>query len=284
MRPDHRHHLAPRRALAAAAASILAALAFVPPAPAAGVFPAGSYPAQVLADGASSYWRLDGTNNSYAADQTGKLPLYGPYSTWVGWGRQGALRDGDADTSLELPGASTYPELFSLVSYDAPAYTFSGRKPFTLEAWIRPERLNSVTRRVFSGEWAASNTLLGVDGGYLVGVRSDGLVFSRYAADHWTTLKAPVSPGYWYHFAGTYDGQMMRLYLNGQLMAAHTSTISIPEWRSVRFALGAKQGMYRFYAGGLDEAAVYAHPLSASQIAAHFRIARPAGCPSAGCS
>jgi hypothetical protein len=145
---------------------------------------------------------------------------------------------------------------------------FAGRAPFTLEAWIRPRRLNGHTRRVFSTEASASPPR---DGGYLVGVRADGLVFSRYAAGRWSTLRTDVTAGAWQHVAATYDGTTMRLYVNGRLRDERASAIDLPPWRTTWFSIGSKSGAYKFFAGGVDEAAVYTRALDAHRVLAHYQ-------------
>ncbi len=145
---------------------------------------------------------------------------------------------------------------------------FPGRAPFSLEAWILPRGFNGVTRRIFSKE--------GPDGGYLLGIQSTGLAFSRYADGQWSTLRASVPHGRWSHVLATYDGSVMDLYVDGLLAASEPSALSLPEARS-DLSIGAKQSRWRFYAGGLDDLAIYGHALSAERALAHVRVGAGAG-------
>jgi hypothetical protein len=225
---------------------------------------ASRYSDAVDADRPSSYWRFSETSGGVARDSTGRRDLETHVSSPTDvWGRTGALA-GDPDPSLWLPGTSVYPTRTALYgnSYDL---SFNGRNPFTLEAWIRPERLNAQTLRVFSSEDRHTTT------GTLLGVRSDGIVFSRFAANRWNTVKAPAVKDRWQHVVATYDGTTMRLYVDGQLRASAASVHPNPLY-FVWFIIGAKENEWLFYGGGIDEAAVYMHALSPQRVAAHYEI------------
>ena len=64
----------------------------------------------------------------------------------------------------------------------------------------------------------------------------------------------------------------MRLYVDGVRVNALASTISLPTaGRNLR--IGSLRGRWRFYAGTLDEVAVYRHALDAGRVAEHYRLA-----------
>jgi hypothetical protein len=139
-------------------------------------------------------------------------------------------------------------------------------EPGTVTGFLGP---NGAGRRVLSAESARPGAVNG-DAGLLVGVRADGLVFSRYAENRWSTLTAPVRAGEWQHVAAAYDGQTMRLFVNGQLRASGPSVVELPD-RPASFTVGVKEGLWRFFAGGLDEAAVYRRALPGERVDAHYR-------------
>lgn len=217
------------------------------------------YRSAVLDDRPLGYWRL----GEVPASWTGHDEMDPQREIWLGGHTAvpGALA-GDPNTALRFGGAA---------QYFTPGYyqdDFAGHDPFTLEAWIRPAGLNANTRRVFSSETA--------DAGYLVGVRSDGIVFSRHAGGRWSTLKAPVHPGAWTHVVATYDtSQVMRLYVNGVRTGALASTLALPAVTNFdrQLEIGALRGRWRFYEGDMDEVAVYDHALSPERVAAHYRLA-----------
>lgn len=231
--------------------------------------PGAPYRAAIVSDQPTAYWRLgEDPGASTAADERHRLP--GTYEGGptlgvehlLGPQRHGCHR-GDDDTSADFDGLVTQPLGQWIDVADGDALAFDGRAAFSLEAWIHPHNLNTVTRRVFSKE--------GPRGGYLVGVRSDGLFFSRYVDGIWSTLQAPITTTDWMHVLATYDGDTMRLYVNGALVAERASALELPPERD-DLSIGAKQGKWRFFAGGLDELAIYDHALSASRAYAHWRV------------
>jgi hypothetical protein len=223
---------------------------------------AADYRGAVMADAPASYWRLAGLS-----DETGNRPLAGEGASAGAWNQPGAVAD---DTAVRLPGEPLSAASYALYSFDiGHPYTFPFQEPFTLEAWIRPERLNTHTRRVFSAE----SNRYPLEGGYLLGVRADGLVFSRYGrypTPWWSTLQTPITAGRWQHVAATYDGTTMRLYVDGQLRDERGSTGFTPNWERLSFSIGSKDRRYKFFAGGIDEAAVYTRALPADRVRAHY--------------
>jgi trimeric autotransporter adhesin len=231
-----------------------------------------SYRDVVLADAPSSYWRLGESLADWALDETdahdARYQYFGGSAPVGLLGRPGALAD-DPDTSIDMLGfQDPYGTGRQHLTASGSEFRFSGRTAFTLEAWVNPRNLNSHTRRVFSGESVPFGGT-SADAGYLVGIRSDGLVFSRFREGQWSTLKTPLSAGRWAHVVATYDGQTMRLFVDGALRSSRASSVEIPD-REVWFTMGSKQGYWKFYAGGLDEAAVYPHALSPARVAAHY--------------
>jgi len=228
--------------------------------------PGAPYRAAVLGDQPAAWWRLgEAPGATVAADEKHRVPGLYEGGPTLGIDHPLAPRrcHPDGDTAADFDGLVTQPLGQWVDVADGDALAFDGRAAFSLEAWIRPHNLNTVTRRVFSKE--------GPRGGYLVGVRTDGLFFSRYVDGLWTTLQAPISEGDWIHVLATYDGDTMRLYVNGALAAERASALELPPERE-DLSIGAKQGEWRFFAGSLDEPAVYDHALSGDRAYAHWRV------------
>jgi hypothetical protein len=220
-----------------------------------------SYRDAVLGDHPTSYWRLGeragGVGFPIAADETGHHPGWygGPPTLGV------AHSVGDADTAIDLDGLQTQPLGQFVHVSDNGHLSFPGLAPFTLEAWVRPRGFNDATRRIFSKE--------SVDGGYLLGIQRGGVVFSRSTfGNQWSTLVTGVDAHRWSHVAATFDGAVMRIYVDGWLAAQGPSRLSIPDARS-DLSIGAKQSRWRFYAGGLDELAIYPYALSYGRVHDH---------------
>lgn len=223
--------------------------------------PGAPYRAAVLGDHPISYWRLgEQAGATIAADELHHHPGYYGGSPTLGVAHPVG---GDADTAIDLDGLQTQPFGQFVHVSDNGHLAFPGRAAFTLEAWVRPRGFNGVTRRIYSKE--------GPDGGYLLGIQQGGVVFSRYAHGQWSTLLTGVAASRWSHVMATYDGTTMQVYVDGSLSASRPSLLSLPAARS-DLSIGAKQSRWRFYAGGLDELAIYGRALSGERAMAHTRV------------
>lgn len=223
--------------------------------------PGSDYAATVLDDRPTSYWRLgERPGAPVAVDELSNHPGYyggppiGRLPHWLG--------DRDRDHAIDLDGLLSKPLGQFVHVPDNGHLAFGGRAPFSLEAWVRPRGFNGVTRRIVSKESATS--------GYLLGVREDGLLFSRYGEAGWDTARTSVDASRWSHVVATYDGSALRVYVDGWLSAQTPSAVELPDARS-DLSLGAKQSRWRYYAGGLDEVAIYPYALSDGQVLTHAR-------------
>lgn len=250
-----------RLALLLASAALLAPAAARADKPAQAPGRGAPYRAAVLGDHPISYWRFgEQPGATIAADELHHHPGYYVGSPTLGIAHPLGC---DPDTAIDLDGLETQPLGQFVHVPDGNHLAFPGREPFSLEAWIQPRGFNDVTRRIFSKE--------GPDGGYLLGIQSGGLAFSRYANGLWSTLRAPVDRHGWSHVLATYDGSVMDLYVNGVLAASEPSALSLPDARS-DLSIGAKQSRWRFYAGGIDDVAIYGRALTAARALAHTRV------------
>jgi hypothetical protein len=226
--------------------------------------PGAPYRAAILGDHPAAYWRLGEHapgQTLVAQDERNAYP-----GTYQGGPTLGVAHQlgkcQDDDTSADFDGLVTQPLGQWIQVADGDGLAFPGREPFTLEAWVHPHNLNTVTRRVFSKE--------GPRGGYLLGVRNEGLFFSRYVDGQWSTLQTSVDATNWTYVVATYDGSVMSVYINGWLSAQGPSDLELPSERE-DLSIGAKQGEWRFFAGGLDELAIYDYALSNGRALAHYR-------------
>jgi hypothetical protein len=232
--------------------------------------------------GVQHYWRF-GESSGLDANDLAKPCKYGPgrYGEQVALGLPGAI-DGDADTAAGFDGATPDGVWGSSVGTWCPDYTSPHLAPVTVEAWIKPARLDGRSRRIFSREdsW----------GGAIVGARADGLVFSRFVVAHtvrrWdtalrryvdtryagraTTLRVPVRTGEWSHVVAGYDGRRMTLAVDGRLVAERTSDVPVS---ALTTRIGANHNGYLEWDGLLDEVALYDRALTPAEAAKHYDAA-----------
>jgi len=109
--------------------------------------------------------------------------------------------------------------------------------------------------------------------GWLLGYAKDAFCFavSTHRKLTYLTAPRPATPGRWYHVTGTYDGQTMRLYLNGREVATsqeQSGDIDYPP--KALYVIGAYRDDnedFRFQ-GKLRDIRLYAQALSPDQVRA----------------
>ena len=220
----------------------------------------GAYSAQVIADGASHYWRLGEPSGLVAADSAGSAP--GTVSGGVTLGAAGPLADGS--TAMTFDGATGKVQ----TALNVPLVP-----PFTLECWIRGGVATNVA--------PVSNTT-GADGTndfYFLGRdRQRAAECASMSSMRRATRKArcAVNDGQWHYVAWVSDGTTLKTYVDGgldnsQAMARATPS-SHPGW------IGwVAPNPSVFWLGALAEVAVYPLALTPAQIATHYALRTATG-------
>ncbi|WP_329206482.1 LamG domain-containing protein [Streptomyces sp. NBC_00683] len=226
---------------------------------------AESYPARVLADGASLYWRYDEGTSTFAADTTGGL-------------NNGFLRNGPAyrQTPAAVAGAST-----AIGFNGSDEYAYSNKlhpQPtrFSVETWIKTTTVRG-GKIIGFGNLTMQNSSRYDKHVYMA---NDGrLVFGIHNGSTRTiTTPGSYNNGAWHHVVATQGPGGMALYVDGQLRAAnflYTTNENYPGyWRVGGDNLNnwPNRPTSNFFAGQIDETAVYPTALAASQVSAHYAL------------
>ena len=111
---------------------------------------------------------------------------------------------------------------------------FPGRAPFTIEGWFVPQSNNSYVISKFDlGNRAPSQYAIGIDSsGKLFARRGGAFAFSRFS----------LSALNYYHFAVTYNGSSLRLFINGNLQSVQADAAQLPD-SSLSVFLGTIYGL-----------------------------------------
>jgi microcystin-dependent protein len=227
----------------------------------------GPYAAAVLAASPQDYWRLDDAPGQPfgVADWAGTLHA-GASSSGLVYQVSGATADGDQ--AMNFDGVS------SNVGATGPAVSDS----FSVEAWFKQTQSGARNYTLVSHGPCYS----GPTGGFDVYVTSDGKValdqaeVSRIAQ----TTGVNVSDGQWHHTVVTKAGSSIHLYVDG---VDRTDTTSIAN-STLSNCYGAvvigdepyHNGQWTakdFFAGSIDDVAIWMTPLSAAQVQAHYAAA-----------
>lgn len=87
--------------------------------------------------------------------------------------------------------------------------------------------------------------------------------------------KSPYELRCWEHVVAVKDGGEMRLYIDGELVAAADDNTGLAENLSLLIGQLDRHRDWRRFVGQLDELAVYNRALSDSEIRRHFQLVRP---------
>ncbi len=217
-----------------------------------------AYESAVLADAPLAYYRLGESSGTIAADASGH-GLDASYVNGVSLGGPGAL-NGSSDTAAQFDGNDDYVDL-----PDGFADFTNG---VTLEIWIYPTA-NAQWSRLFD---------LGN------GTASDNILLSRYTTNNdlylqiynggsaGGNLRASGILDYnrWQHIVATVDASgNARIYRDGVLWTSGTINAPNNVSRTSSF-IGRGNSSDPYFAGGLDEAAVYNYVLPVDRIAQHY--------------
>lgn len=228
---------------------------------------ASDYVSSVLADQPVAYWRLDEDAGTTASDVSGGHHD-GNYRNGVTLGVPGIL---PGDTAAHFDGDGGYV-------YVGTALAFLDTAPFSVEAWIRPTRIDGAFRGVLSNE----STSISSRFGYLlyIELKADAGVLSGF--ERWnggmsnpTVVLDAITQGTWAHVVGTFDGDAGHetLFVDGQPAAVDNGP-AIQITQSGAFVIAALNSAATptFFAGTIDEVAVYDHPLAQRCVQAHYNL------------
>jgi hypothetical protein len=231
--------------------------------PEAPVEAGATYASTVLSDAPLAYWRLDEASGTVAHDSSGN----GNDAMYTGGftpGSPGALI-GDADTAATLDGTTGYVDVGN-------RFAFAGTVPYTLEIWAQPKNISASYQRLFARELPTSPRE-----GYLVFVRGPTAADpSTFSVERWVTDATNQCPQtaaiaqVWHHFVATYDGATSRIYLDGALAASQPAPLALNATAASLYLGASAFDAAGYFAGVVDEAAVYGTALTAARVSAHF--------------
>ncbi|PVC85568.1 hypothetical protein DBP19_27520 [Streptomyces sp. CS090A] len=226
-----------------------------------------AYPARVRADGATLYWRYDEGISTFAHDSSGNL-------------NNGFLRNAPAyrQTPAAVAGPST-----AIGFNGTNQYAYSNRQHpqptrFSVETWIKTTTTQGGKIIGFGNLNQQNSTrhdkhvYMRNDGRLVFGVNSSG---TRTVA-----TSAAYNDGQWHHVVATQGplGQGMSLYVDGQLRASNilvSGNENYPGYWRVggdNLAGWPNRPTSNFFAGQIDETAVYPTTLTGSQVSAHYAL------------
>lgn len=230
--------------------------------------PVDPYTAVVLADQPLAYWRLGDTSALAMTDLSGHGHT-GTATTGVTLGSSSLLAS-SVDSAASFDGTTGYvlvPDHVELRLQSA----------ITMEAWIRATSFDHAAgapypRILHKGSigntgYALLAHQIGTTNAANLRVEIEGIGTLGISG---TTV---LQPGVTYHVAATWDGATLAVYVDGVLDASLAASGAIPTTADP-IQLGRRPDNTRYWAGVLDEVAIYGRALAASQIAMHAAVGR----------
>ena len=177
------------------------------------------------------------------------------------------MLDGDSSAGHRVAVAEFSPE--------RPLESLGVKLPataITVEAWVRVDK---------PAEWGGLCGLVQDNGnferGWILGYRNSSFFFavSSESVQRLTYLTNPggFQSGYWYHVAGTYDGEELKLYVDGELCAVskeQTGPIAYPPGGFL--TIGAYHDENEVYSlqGQVEQVSIFERSLPAEEVARRF--------------
>lgn len=226
--------------------------------------PADTYGAGVFGAGPDLYWRLGESSGSTAADSSLYAQHPATYGNGVQLGQPGVV---SGNTAVTLPGTQN-----GGVAEAQPQGTTGS---FSSELWFKTnttqggkligfEDVQTGTGSNYDKQVYMTNSgqlLFGVWAGYVASV----------------TTPASYNDNAWHYLAATQGPGGMALYVDGALVGTNPETTNqsfTGYWRLGGGNMGGwpSQPSSSYFAGTIDEAAVYGSVLSAAQVSAHYGV------------
>jgi trimeric autotransporter adhesin len=227
----------------------------VPPAP------EDAYGAAVHGLDPDLFWRLDDATGATAAD-SGPMLAPGVYVGTVGRGVAGAL-DGQPDNrAVQLSGTAG--------SFVRSSDQYVNPTTYSQELWF------STTTELGGKLIGFGNGATGTSTDYdrHVYMETDGrLTFGVWTGQASTiTSSAAYNDGEWHHLVASQSAEGMRLFVDGVLVGTHPQTAAQAYTGYWRVGGDITWGPQPWFAGRIDEVAVYSTGLTAGQVAQHYQL------------
>ena len=220
-----------------------------------------AYIDEVLADAPVAYWRLGESSGTSAADSSGN----GRNGTYVGSPTFGAPGAVTGNTAVTLNGSS------QCVTYGGAGIPNGTNNAVSVEAWVKTTTTNGI---IVARDDIGHGFMLTINA-------TQGVTFTCYylLGGSRVAYSGPgaVSDGKWHHIVGTWGAADAppSLYVDGVLQTAATGGgYGGADTSSSGLVIG-RRGLASptWFAGTVDEVAVYNYILPAARVAAHYNAA-----------
>ena len=216
------------------------------------------YTAAIQNDAASSFWRLGEASGTNVYDWSGFNDQVA--GAGVTRGASGAI-NGDSNTASTFSGDGT--------GFSSTQTSVAGPQTFSLEAWFN-------TTTTAGGKIAGfGNSSTGTSSSYdrHIYMTTDGRInFGVYNGNTQVLQSADaLNDGQWHQVVGTLSSSGMQLFVDGVRVGTRSDTTSAQAYDGFwRIGGDSSWSGSNFFAGSIDDVAVYGTPLNAQQVDSHW--------------
>jgi PKD repeat protein len=225
---------------------------------ASGTATSSTYRSAVLADSPLDFWPLDDTAGSVSYDWAGASDL--TVNSNVSRGVSGAIL-GDSRTAASFNGGSN--------GFASTTTAVAGPQTFGIEAWFKTTTTDG-GKIVGFGSSSTGNS--GSYDRHVYMLPNGRVTFGVYPGSSQTIESSTaLNDGQWHHVSAGLSSEGMVLYIDG-IRVAQRSDVTSAQGYNGYWRIGGDSpwaGSDRFV-GQIDEVAIYAAPLSKTQVASHY--------------
>jgi hypothetical protein len=220
------------------------------------------YKQRVLQDGPAMYYRLSDTGATILDSMDRRLAT----ATATTRGVPGAI-PGDRDTAMGFDGSR---------SVVATGSRMQGRQQFAIEAWIKTTSTSGGTIMSFGDAGTGDSTVSDRD----IYMDAAGRISFGTGANGYTGVKSSASfnDGRWHHVVASLDRKSMALHVDGVTVGSRSDYVSARDFVGYwRIGGDRSQLGHGYFAGSIDEVAIYDRPVSVALAKGHYDVGRTGG-------
>jgi hypothetical protein len=203
----------------------------------------------------AAYWDFDETSDTVVVDNSDN----GNNAYIHGANRTIGLKD----RAVSFSGSTDY-------AWANTSTSLAIANQLSIECWVNVRSITPLS--------GAGQTILRKENSYAIGIGSNGKIgfwvhIGSSWIGSWTFSKQTIQPSIWYHVVGVWNGQVLRVYLNGTLdantlAAAGDLSLTSNKVYMGRFFESNIEGLN----GTIDELKVYNQALSADTVLSHYNV------------
>src|SRR5262245_52800076 len=135
----------------------------------------------------------------------------------------------------------------------------------TLEAWVFPTRLSGTAKTIVVKERAGHPSVYALWAAWSAGQTPTGKVFVTTGANQRLLAPAKLALNGWTHVATTFDGRMLRFFVNGVEVTSRPVTGTILA-STGPLRIGGSADFGEFFQGRIDDLRIYNRALTAAEV------------------